>query len=234
MNQLFRIFAIAPLLLLSQALFAQDLDRHTVLDNLIAAYGGEENVRRLDNVVQEWDMVAIMSKRHGKDVRHVRMPDQLMVKLTYPDRVEKRILHGEDGQVIFRDLEPAAATPAQRDAMRLQIMRLYSPLVLRDKADAVSLRVEGDLCALTLMEHGLQVDYLVNMDTWRIEKVVGTVTINGTQMRFLTEYSDFDFVDGILVHQKENKYAGNVNTAMLQLRKITFGAGLDEDSFTVE
>jgi hypothetical protein len=60
---------------------------------------------------------------------------------------------------------------------------------------------------------------------------VGTLEIKGSEMQFLTEYSDFKFVDGALIHQKENKYAGGVNTAMLQLRRITFNAELDEESF---
>ncbi len=70
----------------------------------------------------------------------------------------------------------------------------------------------------------MRVDYLVNLDTWRIEKVAGTLNMGGQGMRFLTEYSDFEFVEGVLVHRKENKYAGNVNTAVLTLKDIRFDA----------
>ena len=55
------------------------------------------------------------------------------------------------------------------------------------------------------------------------------LSVNGTEMQFLTEYSDFRFVDGIFVLHKENKFAGNVNTAKLLLRQITFDAALDDD-----
>jgi hypothetical protein len=85
---------------------------------------------------------------------------------------------------------------------------------------------------LILDENGVQAIYLVNQEIWRIEKVAGVLKINGAEMRFLTEYSDFKFVDGALVHQKENKFAGGINTAKLQLRRITFNAQLDEGSFT--
>lgn len=176
-------------------------------------------------------MVALMSQRHGTDVRSVRVPDQLKVELTYPDITEVRILNGQQGHVAFDDRLMQTASPQQRDAMRLQLMRLYSPLVLRDKSDSVSLQIDGELCALSLLENGLRADYLVNLETWRIEKVVGTLSVNGTEMRFLTEYSDFKFVDGVLVHHKENKYAGDVNTAKLQLHRVTFDAKLDEGSF---
>jgi len=116
--------------------------------------------------------------------------------------------------------------------MRLQLMRLYSPLVLGRKSGSVELVLEGEYCALSLVEFGVQADYLVNTDTWRIEKVVGTLAVGGKSIQFLTEYSDFKYVDGALVHQKENKYAGGVNTAVLQLRRITFNAEFDEHSFT--
>ena len=39
------------------------------------------------------------------------------------------------------------------------------------------------------------------------------------------------FVDGVLVHQKENKYAGGVNTAVLQLRQVELRADLPDETF---
>ena len=145
-----------------------------------------------------------------------------MGQLTYPQKVERRMLEGDTGLVSFDGGHPYPATDPQRDAMRLQLMRLYSPLVLQDKIENLTLTIEGDYCGLTLVEHGVRADYLVNQDTWRIEKVAGTLSIGGQDMRFLTEYSEFDFVDGVLVHRKENKYAGNVNTAVLSLKNIRF------------
>jgi len=232
MKNFSRIIFVNFLLILSHPLYAQAPDQETVLAKLIESYGGEENLRRLDSMVQEWDMVALMGNRHGKDVRSIRIPDRLKVELTYPDKTEIRILNGEQARVAFNQDLARTASPQQRDAMRLQLMRLYSPLVLRDKSDKVSLETWGELCALSLLENGLRADFLVNQETWRIEKVIGTLNVNGTEMQFLTEYSDFKFVDGALVHQKENKFAGGTNTAKLQLRRITFDAQLDEGSFT--
>lgn len=227
MRLFFRLWILAPLLALSSPLTAQTLDREAVLTNLIEAYGGEAKLRKLNNAVQEWDMVALMSKRHATDVRTIRIPDQLVVELTYPQKVERRMLEGDTGLVSFDDGHPYPATDPQRDAMRLQLMRLYSPLVLQDKIENLTLTIEGDYCGLTLVEHGVRADYLVNQDTWRIEKVAGTLSMGGQDMRFLTEYSEFEFVDGVLVHRKENKYAGNVNTAVLSLKNIRFEAAQD-------
>ena len=234
MKLLSRIILIVPLLILSHPVSSQSLDRETVLERVIHAYGGEENLRKLDNVVQEWDFVALMGNRHGTDIRSIRIPGQLKVELTYPDKTETRLLNGDTGRVIFNGGAAQIAAQRQTDAMRLQLMRLYSPLVLRDRSESIKLVVDGDFCALTLIENGVQAIYLVNQETWRIEKVVGALKINGAEMRFLTEYSDFKIVDGVLVHQKENKFAGNVNTAKLLLRQITFDATLNDKSFLPE
>jgi hypothetical protein len=172
-----------------------------------------------------------MGNRHGSDVRTIRIPDQLKVELTYPGKKEARIINGEAGHVIYGDAPARAAVQPQRDAMRLQLMRLYSPVVLRDKLEFLTLAVDGKSCALTLFENGVRVDYLVNTGNWHIEKVVGSLAINGSEMQFLTEYSNFTFRDGVLVHEKENKFAGGVNTAILQLRRITLDAELKSTDF---
>jgi hypothetical protein len=210
---------------------AQALEVRTVLDRLIHTYGGESNLGKMDNMTQKWDLVAMMGNRRGTDTRSIRAPNQLRVELSYPDKSETRILNGDSAQVIFEGKAVEEVFGIQRDAMRLQLMRLYSPLMLRKKIDSVSLIEEGDLLALSLVENGVHVHYLVNKENWRIEKVAGTLLMNGGEIKFLTEYSGFAVVEGVLVHHKENKFAGGVNTAMLQLRQITFDAQLDDSRF---
>jgi hypothetical protein len=224
-----------PLMILVTALsapaVAEPPQLTDVLDRMVDAYGGVENLRKLDHMVQEWDFLALMGNRRGSDVRSVSLPGQLRVELTYPDKKEIRVLNGEAAHVLFDGRPPAPAQAPQRDAMRLQLMRLYSPLTLRGKIENLRLTAEGGLLALSLFENGLRVDYLVNPDEWRIEVVVGTLSINGGEMRFRTEYSDFAFVEGVLVHRAENKYAGSVNTARLRLLRVQLGAEFGTQHF---
>jgi outer membrane lipoprotein-sorting protein len=201
------------------------------LDRMIAAYGGEENVHKLDSMVQEWNFLALTRNQQGSDKRSVRLPEQLKVELTYPDKQETRVLNGDSGYAIFNDRAPSAATAMQTGAMRLQLMRLYSPLTLRDKRDALELSRSGGYMVLTLSEHGLQTDYVVDTDTWHIVKVMGKLSVNGVAMRFVTENSDYSMVDGVLVHHHENKWVGSMNTAVLRLQHITVDAEFDDDEF---
>jgi hypothetical protein len=231
MKKLPRLALTILLFTLSGHASAQPPDLDTALNKLIESYGVESNLHKLDSQIQEWAVVALMSKRHGSDVRAIRAPQQLRVELRYPHKSETRIINGDTSYAAYGDAPMQEVVHPQSDAMRLQLMRLYSPLVLRDKRDDLTLTINDEYCALTLSESGLRVDYLVNMANWHIEKVIGTMSINGTEMRFLTEYSDFKFRDGVLVHEKENKYAGAVNTAVLKLDRIIFDADLNEEHF---
>ena len=231
MHIFIRKFLLILLLVFPYPGYAQTTDVQTVLDQLIQTYGGENNLRKMDSMVQEWDLVALMGNRHGTDIRSIRNPSQLRVDLSYPGKSETRILNGETGHVIYNGGTPEGVSSIQRDAMRLQLMRLYSPLMLRKKIDSVSLVEDGGLLALSLVENGVHVHYLVNKEDWHIEKVAGSLMMNGAEIQFLTEYSDFSVTEGVLVHHRENKFAGGVNTAMLQLRQITFDAQLDDNLF---
>lgn len=227
-----QIAAVSLSLFVSSVAHAESMDIDTLLDRLIESYGGEANLRKLDNQIQQWDVVALKDGRHGTDVRAIAAPDKLRVQLTYPDKKEIRIINGDASYAGYGGEPESAVGRPQSDAMRLQMMRLYSPLILREKRDGLSLEAEGENHVLTLFEHGVRVDYLVNSKVWRIEKVTGGLAINGQEFRFVTQYSDFAFQDGVLVHRKENKFAGSVNTAILQLRQIALGTKLSDGHFS--
>jgi hypothetical protein len=231
MNAQIHVALIYLILIFSSNVNSQALDLDAVLEQVISAYGGEENLHKLDNQIQEWAVVALMRNRHGTDVRSIRIPNQLKVEITYPDTTETRIVNGEKSHVNYAGAPAKIAVQPQKDAMRLQLMRLYSPLVLRNRRDSLSLTVDGDFCTVSLAEHGVRVDYVINTNNWHIEKVVGRLAIKGSEMQFLTEYSDFTFRDGVLIHERENKFAAGVNTAVLQLQRITLDTDLKDTDF---
>ena len=203
----------------------------SILGQMIEAYGGEENVRKLDSVVQEWDLLALTRNQQGTDRRSIHLPGQLKVELIYPDKQETRVLDGGAGYAIFDDREPAAASTMQRSAMQLQLMRFYTPLTLRDRIDSLSLSKGDGYVALTLRENGLEAEYFVDTETWHIVKVVGTLAVNGATMQFVTEYSEFAKIDGALIHHRENKFVGGMNTAVLRLRRAETDVDFDEETF---
>ena len=203
-----------------------------VLERMIEAYGGEENVRKLDSMIQEWDLLALTRNQQGTDKRSIHLSGQLKVELTYPDKQETRVLDGDKAYAVFDDREPAPASDMQRAAMRLQLMRFYSPLTLRERIDALSLSEGDGYLALTLRQDGLQAEYFVDTDTWQIVKVVGILSVGGATMQFITEYSEFSEVDGVLIHHRENKFVGRTNTAVLRLRRVEVSVEFGDDEFS--
>ena len=77
----------------------------------------------------------------------------------------------------------------------------------------------------------MQADYVVDSETWRVVKVVGTLAFNGSKMQFVTEYSEFAMVDGVLILLRENMFVGNTNTAVLKLRRVELNVEFAEDDF---
>ena len=201
------------------------------LDRMIATYGGEENLRKLDSMAQEWELLALMRNQQGTDRRSIRLAGQLRVELIYPDKLETRVLDGETAFAVFGDGDPAPASNMQKGAMRLQLMRFYSPLTLRDRIDSLTLSQGDRHVVLSLTEGALQTDYVVSTATWHIVKTVGRLAINGAAMQFVTEYSEFSMVNGVLVHHRENKFVGGMNTAVLRLKRIEVDADFDDEEF---
>ena len=226
-----RLTLVALAIAISAACTARAEPKAEALEHMIAAYGGEENVQKLGSVAQEWDLLALTRNQQGSDKRSIHLPAQLKVELTYPDKQETRVLDGGTGYAVFGDREPAAASAMQTNAMRLQLMRFYSPLTLRERIDSLELSEGDGYLSLTLREDGLQAEYFVDTETWHIVKVVGTLTVNGATMQFVTEYSEFSTVDGALVPHRENKFVGGMNTAILRLRNIELDAAFDDDAF---
>ena len=87
-----KVFLVLLVFTSSGELRASDIN--TILDKIILTYGGEQNLLKLDNMVQEWDMVALIGNRQGSEVRSVRAPGQLRAHLSYPNKSETRILNG--------------------------------------------------------------------------------------------------------------------------------------------
>ena len=227
----FRLISILLALVVAVPASGQSDALSEALEKMIAAYGGAENLQKLDSMVQEWELLALMRNQQGSDKRSIRLAGQLKVELIYPDKLETRVLDGDSAYAVFGDRDPAPASDMQKGAMRLQLMRFYSPLKLRELIDVLSLSEGDGYVTLSLAEGALRTDYVVSTDTWHIVKTVGQLAMGGASMQFITEYSEFSKVDGVLVHHRENKFVGGMNTAVLRLKRIEVDAEIDNEVF---
>lgn len=214
-----KLLFVLPLLLI--ALYAENLSSNTIIDNMISAYGGEKALQQLNNYNQVWHIETKTTDTNGTDERIVNMPSSLTTKLTYPHKSEMRILHNDFGIKKYGDRESQAKGP-MLDAMKLQLMRLYSPLVLQSKKEKIKLLSQDKYYKLILHQGSITAEYFVSKTTYLIEKVIGRLTIGSQQMEFLTFYDDYKDVNGVMIPYIEIKYAGNVNTAIMHLKETNF------------
>lgn len=217
----------------SRAASTEDL-----LNKLVQSYGGEKNLKKLDSWSAVWQIESSAKGETGADTRSISLPGKLRVELKYANSSELRIINGDKGYKGFSGspLLPASGPPLE--AMKLQRMRMYTPLTLLKKKKNLTVSEEGGFKVITLKEGGRGTNakhgsgrYFVNPETMRIERFIGRMEMNGQAMEFKTEYSDFKTVDGVALHHKEVKYAGSVNTAVMALKEAKLGVKFDPSVF---
>ena len=85
MKSSLRIIIAGLLLVLSHTVMAETLDRDTVIERLIKSYGGEDNLRKANTMVQEWGLpLAHNLKDDSKSIFYDTSQNQLspwMIKI---------------------------------------------------------------------------------------------------------------------------------------------------------
>ncbi len=210
------VLAISCSLLLCANLYAET-SKSMILDRMVEVYGGGEALSKAASYIQKWRVVRAADGVEGSDYRRVTLPDRLYIELRYPDRSETRILEGEVGIKIYNGSGKRQVSGPMLDAMKAQLMRLYTPLQLKEFSDDIRVEHKEGEYILTLVKGGVECDYHVDPKNFHIVKTVGRLKMGPQTMQFATLYKDFSKVDGVLMPHTEIKYAGDVNTATNRL-----------------
>lgn len=210
--------ALATVLLLT-SLNAKESASDEILDKMINVYGGEKNITNMNSYEQVWLVEAKARNSNGTDHRRVSLPSSLHTELTYPDKKETRTLVDGHGVKEFGDKKVVASGP-MLDAMKLQLMRLYNPLVLKNRAQNIELSSDDTNYILTLKEGDIETKYFVSKREYLIEKVIGKLSFGTQSMEFVTLYKNYEKKEGVMMPTTEVKYAGDVNTAIMKLQAV--------------
>lgn len=206
--------------LLTFSLHAQTSQSQIIIDKMIETYGGEKNLAQMNHYDQIWNIETKTTDTNGTDKRSVHLPSYLKTELIYPDKTEIRTLDHDTGTKQFGSQTIPAHGP-MLDAMKAQLMRLYHPLILKEKIADITLSEENEYHVLTLNEGTVSADYFVSRKSHLIDKVVGRLQMGPQQMEFLTLYNDYHPFEGVMIPHQETKYAGSVNTAIMRLVQTT-------------
>lgn len=214
---------VMTMLIVTVSINAKESSPAMIIDEMIKEYGGEKNIKQLNSYEQVWHIETMMSDKNGTDNRMVLMPDLLRTELIYPDKTEIRSLVRDYGTKQYGERMIQAQGP-MLDAMKLQLMRLYNPLVLKTKLKDTTILPDEKYYILSVNINGLVAKYFVSKKSYLIEKVIGKLTMGNQSMEFKTLYQNYKYVKGVMMPHKEIKYAGSANTAIMRLQTTTFMA----------
>jgi hypothetical protein len=200
----------------------------------VAAYGGAEAIARASAFVQTGTVTSLLHPgMTGTIGRAFQRPDRLRVEVAYPDRSgEIRILDGAAG---WRNSEPAAG--AQLTSMVLQAARLDIPGLLARKGGQVRDRGTWQHEGKTLRVLGLEVrpglwlEAGIDPATGLVLRSRSVAAGSRSPLEFVTSYSEFREVGGVLFAFREVNWANGSTTGETVLSRVEVTARPDRDLF---
>lgn len=225
------VLLLAFLLLPAAAPAADDVG--ALVKRTIRAYGGEKALAAASACRQEGTVTSIMrGGREGRIVREFERPDRLRVRIDYGTESELRIYDGREG---WR--QGQAVTGPQLDAMVLQAARMALPWNLRERRKSLVDKgtVDRDGKELRVLQlplgKGMTLDVEIDPSSGRILQSAGRGQEGLHALEFITSYSDFREVAGILVPFREGNYANGVVTGETKLSDVDVAKSLPPGTF---
>lgn len=205
-----------------------------LIDRVVQAYGGRDALARARAYRQEGSVTSLLHPgTRGRIERAYGRPGRLRVVTRYPGTPDEvRVIDGGRG---WRNGEPSDG--ARFAAMVLQAARLDLPALLDAWRQRVVDRGEGEVDGRRLrvlaleVGPGLTVEAHVDPETGRIVRSTGNGPGPGVPLQFVTTYSDFRMVDGVLFAFQEGNWANGSVTGETVLESVTVSASLPEATF---
>ena len=215
--KIFKIILLCSIFI--NSLFAQNID--SIINSMIKTYGGSQNLQKALRYEQEWSVLALSNNTYGFDKREVLLPIELKTELIYPTKSETRVISILENYRMFNGVKEEVSG-IKEQAMKLQLKRLYSPIILKSIKKELVLEDYPNHHALVYNTASDKTIYFINKKTFLIEQVTGIISIGKQDIIFNTSYTMFKKFKGVLFAHKEYKSTNNVRTAVLELKEISF------------
>ncbi|HEX9049482.1 MAG TPA: hypothetical protein VF841_03015 [Anaeromyxobacter sp.] len=205
-----------------------------LVERCVVAYGGEAALAKMARSQIEGSVTSVVLRpgATGRIARVYERPGKLRVEIAYAaGDGEIRVLDGGKG---WRDGQPAEGP--RLDAMVLQAARLDLPALLRAShrlRDGGTAEVGGRTVRLVAVEprRGLLVEAAIDLRSGRILRSRAASTAGPMPLEFVTTYSEFRTVDGVLVPMREENWANGQSTGVTTIEKVDFPETFPAETF---
>jgi hypothetical protein len=212
---------------------AQPDDVAALVRRCVEAYGGEVAVARAARSVHEGTVTSLLHPGGpGRIGRAYSRPGRLRVEVAFPDAgPEIRVLDGGRGWRSGQEVEGPLLS-----SMVLQAARMDLPALLAARGAKVEARGTLALGGKTLrvlaltLAPGVVVEAAIDPGTGRILRSRGSAA-GPAPVEFITTYSDFRTVDGVLVPFHEENWANGKTTGETALSRVEFPESFPPDLF---
>lgn len=213
---------------------AAERETAALIRRCVEAYGGDAAIGRASASVHEGTVTSLLHPGGaGRLARAYARPGRLRVEVAFPDAPEGeiRVLDGRRG---WRQGQEVTGPPLA--AMILQAARMDLPALLAAPGAKVTSRGTLALGGRTLrvlaleVAPGVTVEAAIEPDTGRILRSRGSAA-GPSPVEFVTTYSDFRTVDGVLVPFHEENWANGKNTGETVLTSVDFPGSFPPDLF---
>jgi hypothetical protein len=213
---------------------AQAGEADALIDKVLAAHGGKAAIAKVKAYRMEGTIASRMQGT-GPFVRAFTRPDRLRVVLDYPGSPEIRVLDGPKG---WRSDGQGKLAPVEGfllGSMVAQAGRANLPWLLDERRATARLlpAVEGGkLQGIAVpLGTGLTLTAYVDLATGRIVRSTNELDMPGMKTGFVTDYSDFRTVGGVLFPFHEGNFASGQVTGETVITKIEINPPLTDADF---
>ena len=219
------------------AALEQDAPARDLVEKIVQAYGGAQQIERLTALSAEGEIDAFARGTQGSYKRFFQRPRLLRVETSYPGMSETRVLNGQlawrvnDREVIKGDTGPS------RQAMIYQYKQLDLPFGLLK--GLYNLRYAGEEAVGSLLTQALEVwddegpAMRINVDNTAhyIVKVTGVLQSGEKTMSLAAEFSDFRLIDGTPLPFHINHFAAGIAISETVITRYALNPVLKSDLF---
>ena len=200
---------------------AKEVNATMVVDNMIQAYGGEEEVKQLNIYEQFWFVHNQKNDINSTEYRMVMMPDYLRTKRKFPDRVETSVLDKKNGTIML-DGTIFKAVDSKLAAMKFQMMGLLSPVELKKIVDTLTITEDEEYYLFSITKDELQVEYFVSKKSNFLHKVSTTITVDDKKVVLSTIFDHYEEFNGVMLANQEIQLLNDTPFQVANLQETRF------------